>query len=194
MTEADAATDLLPLLKALADRTRLGIVGLLAQRPHSVEELALKLGRGASTISHHLSVLSGSGLVSGKVRGYYNMYSLHCEPLQEMARNFLGRGEIRAFAGSGEDAFDRKVLAAFTLPDGRIRAIPVQEKKFQVLLRHVLREFEPGVRYTEKRVNEILSRFHEDTARFRRSVVEYRYMAREGGGGKYWRIEPAGGG
>jgi hypothetical protein len=38
-------------------------------------------------------------------------------------------------------------------------------------------------------VNEILSKFSDDTARLRRWLVEYRYMAREGGGGKYWRID-----
>jgi len=58
-----------------------------------------------------------------------------------------------------------------------------------VLVRYVLREFEPGVRYTEKRVNQILSRFSKDTALLRRTLVDYGYMAREGGGGKYWRID-----
>ena len=65
----------------------------------------------------------------------------------------------------------------------------MQEKKFLVLLRHVLKAFDPGVRYPEKRVNQILANFNEDTARLRRSLVEHRFMAREGGGGKYWRID-----
>ena len=49
--------------------------------------------------------------------------------------------------------------------------------------------FEPGVRYTEKRVNQILANYNEDTARLRRALVDHRYMAREGGGGRYWRID-----
>ena len=32
-------------------------------------------------------------------------------------------------------------------------------------------------------------RFGEDTARLRRSLVDYRFMGREGGGGEYWRLE-----
>lgn len=189
MPDNDLSAESLTLLKALADRTRLGIIGLLAQRPHAVEEIARTLRKGASTISHHLSVLAEAGLVSGSVRGYYNVYSLHTDPLQTMAKNLLRRDHLRTFAPDQGDALERKVLSAFTLPDGRIRAFPVQEKKYLVLLRHVLREFEPNVRYTEKRVNEILSRFNEDTARLRRSLVEHGYMAREGGGGKYWRVE-----
>jgi hypothetical protein len=53
----------------------------------------------------------------------------------------------------------------------------------------VLPAFTHGVRYPEKRVNEILLKFSDDTARLRRGLVEYGYMAREGGGGKYWRID-----
>jgi hypothetical protein len=87
------------------------------------------------------------------------------------------------------DAFDRKVLANFTDPDGRIKAFPVQEAKYLVLLRHVAKVFEPGVLYSEKQVNEVLAGFNEDTARLRRSLVDYHFMAREGGGGAYWLLE-----
>jgi hypothetical protein len=87
------------------------------------------------------------------------------------------------------EAYDRKVLESFLGPDGRIKQFPAQRKKFDVLLRHVLNSFEPGVRYPEKQVNEILSEYNEDTAYLRRSLVEAKYMAREGGGGAYWRVD-----
>ncbi len=82
-----------------------------------------------------------------------------------------------------------KVLQTFLDADGRITAFPKQEKKFLVILRHVLEAFEPGLRYPEKQVNEMLSRFNEDTATLRRCLVDYHLMAREGGGGAYWRLE-----
>ena len=90
---------------------------------------------------------------------------------------------------SSEDAFERKVLKAFLDESGCITAFPAQEKKFLVILRHVLKAFEPGKRYPEKEVNEILSRYNEDTASLRRGLVEYKLMEREGGGGAYWRLE-----
>jgi hypothetical protein len=188
MTVTASPSDFLPLFKALADKTRLRIIGLLAQRPYAVEDIATTLKRGASTISHHLSVLADAGLVSARVEGYYNIYSLHTAPLMEMSRQLLRREETASSVRPEGDLFERKVLSTFLLPDGRIKAFPVQEKKYQVLVRYVLKEFQPGVRYPEKRVNQILLRFNEDTARLRRSLVEYRYMAREGGGGKYWRV------
>lgn len=87
------------------------------------------------------------------------------------------------------DAYDRKVLETFTDAEGRITAIPSQNKKFLVLLRYVLEAFEKGQRYSEKEVNAILERYHEDTALLRRALVDYGYMQREGGGKAYWRVD-----
>jgi hypothetical protein len=87
------------------------------------------------------------------------------------------------------DAYDRKVLATFSDANGRIKAFPVQEKKFLVILRHILEEFEIGMKYPEKRMNQILARYSADTATLRRSLVEHGFMAREGGGGTYWRVQ-----
>lgn len=87
------------------------------------------------------------------------------------------------------DAYDRKVLETFIDAEGRIKQFPAQRKKFEVLVRHVLEAFEPGVRYTEKQVNEILGRYNEDTAYLRRSLVDLKLMAREPSGSAYWRID-----
>jgi predicted transcriptional regulator len=181
--------ELLQFCKALADANRLKIVGLLAQQPYSVEQLAALLGLGASTVSHHLARLAQAGLVTARAEGYYSVYSLQTEHLQGMARRLLSNGDLPRLAEDVDlDAFDRKVLAAFTDADGRIKAFPAQEKKFLVLLRHVVQAFQPGTRYPEKQVNEILSHYHEDTATLRRSLVDHGLMAREGGGGAYWRL------
>jgi biotin operon repressor len=190
MTQAEHFEQFEQFFKVLGEPQRLRIVGLLAQSPHTVEQIAKALKLGVSTVSHHLSRLSDAGLVSAKAEGYYSVYRLNAGILREMARTLLQQAE-RPTINEAEvpDAFERKVLATFTEPDGRIKSFPVQEKKYLVLVRHVLKAFEPGVRYPEKRVNQILKNYNEDTARLRRSLVEHGYMAREGGGGKYWRTE-----
>jgi biotin operon repressor len=186
---AELHSEALRLLKALADPNRLKIVGILARSPHSVEDIARQLRISGPTVSHHLSRLAEAGLVSARAKGYYSVYSLHTEEITGLAKTFLKAENLPSLAPpEGEDPFDRKVLAAFTGSDGSIKKFPVQEKKFLVLLRYVLKEFETGVEYPEKRVNQILARYNEDTARLRRSLVEYGFMAREGGGGKYWRL------
>ena len=182
--------NLVEFFKVLGEPNRLRIVGLLAQRAYTVEQLSETLGVGASTVSHHLARLGRAGLVDSRSESYYNLYSLKTDALSGMAKEMLAQTQP-ARPASEQDLcdFDRKVLATFTTADGRIKAFPMQERKFRVLLRHVLPSFSHGVRYTEKRVNEILSKFSDDTARLRRWLVDFGYMAREGGGGKYWRVD-----
>ena len=180
---------LVAFFKALADPNRLKIVGLLAQQPYTVEQLAALLDVGSPTTSHHLRKLAKVGLVEAKAEGYYSVYSLRIDRLQEQAKLLLGEDGLGELAESVDlSAFDRKVLAAFTDDTGAVTAFPAQQKKYLVLLRYVLSAFEPGVRYPEREVNERLLRFSADTARLRRSLVEYGLMAREGGGGAYWRL------
>jgi hypothetical protein len=184
-----ATQELLDFFKALAEAQRLKIVGLLAQQPYTVEQLAALLDLGASTVSHHLGRLAKVGLVTARAEGYYNVYSLQTEALAAMAQRILSKEDLPRLAEDVDrTSFDRKVLAAFTDAGGRITAFPAQEKKFLVLVRYVLQAFEPGVRYTEKQVNKLLSRYSDDTALLRRSLIEYKFMAREGGGRAYWRI------
>jgi predicted transcriptional regulator len=190
MNPSDTNEELLDFFKALADANRLKIVGLLAQQPLTVERLAAQLGLATSTTSHHLQMLAHVGLVSARPIGHYYEYSLQTDVLQKLAKRLLSRETLPHLSEAIDvDAYDRKVLEAFTRPDGSIITFPSQEKKFLVLLRHVLKAFEPGKRYTEKQVNEILSRYHEDTASLRRGLIEYSFMDRVDGGSEYWRLE-----
>ncbi len=183
-------SELLTFFRALADQSRLKIVGLLAQNAYPVEQISAMLGLGESTVSHHLSKLSEAGLVSARAEGHYSVYSLEPDAVSRMARRLLRTERLTELATDVDaDGFDRKVLASFTGPDGRFTSFPAQEKKYLVLLRHVLRDFKPGVRYSEREVNGILRRYSDDTARLRRSLVEFGFMDREGGGRDYWRKE-----
>ena len=182
--------ELLGFFKALADSNRLKIVGLLAQDEYTVEQMAEMLNLSSSTVSHHLAKLSAAGLVSARSESYYNIYRLETGVLDDMSQKLLSREMMPAVAANVDiDAYDRKVLNTFCDEEGHIIGMPAQRKKFEVLLRHVAKAFEPGKRYTEKQVKEILSDYWFDTATFRRGLVEYKIMAREGGGGEYWLIE-----
>ncbi|MBB6097298.1 hypothetical protein HNR42_000712 [Deinobacterium chartae] len=178
---------LLEVLKALADPGRLRIIGLLAHGPSSVEGLAAELELSLSTTSHHLSRLSGAGLVEARARGHYSMYSLVPGPLEDAARRLLDPGSLaHVRRESDQDLFERKVLERFTDAAGRITAFPRPRRKFLVLLRHVQKAFEPGRRYSEREVNDTLLRFNDDTATLRRGLIEHGLMLRAGGGGDYW--------
>lgn len=190
MEEQNVTSELLNFFKALADENRLKIIGLLSQEAHTVEQIAALLNIGVSTTSHHLARLSKAGLVEARTDGHYYFYSLRVDVLREMSQRLLKDEALPGLSAEVDlDAYDRKVLKTFTDEEGRITAFPAQEKKYLVLLRYVLQAFEPGKRYTEKQVNEILSRYNEDTAELRRSLVVYRMMDRQGGGGEYWRLD-----
>jgi hypothetical protein len=179
--------ELVGFFKALADANRLKIVGLLAQRGYSVEELAALLNLKASTVSHHLSKLAQAGLVTARAEGYYSIYTLDRAVLEATARSLFSNEQISAASQDVDlDAYNRKVLADFSLPDGRISQIPSQRRKLEVILQHVVKSFKPGTRYSEKQVNEILAHFHADTATLRRELVGYGLMQRDKGGREYW--------
>lgn len=180
--------ELVAFFKALADANRLKIVGLLAHQPYSVEQLAVILHLRPSTVSHHLSKLSEVGLVSARADSYYNVYQLEEETLQKTRLLFSQQDLAAVIEDVDLDAYDRQVVEDYSLPNGRLKTIPAQRKKLEAILRYVVEAFDQDVQYSEKQVNEILSRFHEDTATLRRELVGYGLMQREGNGGEYWRL------
>lgn len=186
----EQVAELLEFFKALADANRLKIVGLLAQDEYTVEQMAEILNLRPSTVSHHLTRLTKAGLVSARSESYYNIYHLETKTLEALSQRLLARETFPAVTAEVDmDAYDRKVINTFCEPDGRIRQFPAQRKKFEAILSYVIQAFEPGVRYTEKQVNEILKNYSDDTATLRRGFIDYKMMQREAGGSEYWLTE-----
>ena len=69
---------------ALADRTRLTIVDMLAQRGElSASEISSVFSSSASAVSQHLKVLREAGLVRVEKRAQQRIYKLDTEALSE---------------------------------------------------------------------------------------------------------------
>jgi biotin operon repressor len=182
--------ELVTFFKALADANRLKIVGLLAEKSYSVEELAALLNLKPSTVSHHLARLVKVGLVSARAEGYYSVYQLDKSALEAMSKQLFSTEQITTVPADVDlHAYDNKVVADFTRRDGSLKTIPAQRKKLDAALRYVVQAFDVGKRYNEKKVNEILGGYHEDTATLRRELVGAGLMARESDGSAYWRVE-----
>ena len=181
--EALIAQELLDFFKALNDPERLKIIGLLALEPHTSGQVATRLGikhgraaRQIDTLQHYQLVMQESGT-----------YQLDAQSLLERSRSLLSglRPQVSPDDFEG-DAYDRKVLSDYMQPDGRLKAIPMQEKKIMAVLRHVVQSFEPGVHYTEKEANGVLMRYHHDTAFLRRYLVDNGFLERSRDGRDYW--------
>ena len=68
----------------------------------------------------------------------------------------------------------------------RLIKIPGSRKKRDVILEWLIQDFQPGVRYPEKELNEIIQRHHPDTATLRREFIATKRMQRRNG--VYWRV------
>ena len=66
--------ELLQVLKALGDETRLKLVKLLLEHDYCVSAIAKKLCLSEPSVSQHLKVLRHAGLIKGDKRGYYTHY------------------------------------------------------------------------------------------------------------------------
>ena len=79
---------------------------------------------------------------------------------------------------------DARILRRY-LRGGRLTQIPSQLSRRRVVLDRLSQEFDVGSRYSERQVNAILRRFHEDVASLRRFLVDEGFLDRAAG--EYWR-------
>jgi hypothetical protein len=68
---------------------------------------------------------------------------------------------------------------------GRVQTMPAKRSRRLMLLGEIAQVFEPGIRYPETVVNDLLSIIHPDCAMMRRYLVDEQLMDRAAG--EYWR-------
>lgn len=176
--------EMLDFLKAMSDADRLRIIGLLTQRRASRADIVEKLNLPLRDVVDHLAFLEFVGVLTQKE----DMYELNDGKLATLARdNFEKERPVYVPAPELDDK-SKKILKAYLNADGSIRQVPNQPAKLQVILNYLAQAFTPDTNYTEKEVNQILRRFHEDTAALRRYLVDSEIMARESDGSRYWRV------
>ncbi len=179
--EQEQIAEALPFLKALADESRLRIVGLLAAGERSVRDLAALLKLKEPTVSHHLAILKELGIVRLRPDGNTHWYRLNDDALRALNRTLFSARKL-ARLGDRPDRrnWDERVLDNF-LEGERLTGIPVSRKRRSVILRWLASRFEPGARYSEAEVNRIIKRYHSDCATLRREMIGYRMLHRERG-------------
>lgn len=196
MSEQPGGIDghLLQTAKVLASVPRLRLVGLLAGRPHTAEQLAASSGLDRQTIDRHLKRLLDAGLVSETAVGADRTWRLRPEAIAELGRGLAAlepavvRGVEIGPDGRPVPAETARVLRAFVV-DGRLTEIPAQPKKREVILDFLLEACFPEDRdYPEKEVNQRLALWHPDAASLRRYLVDSGRMTRQAG--VYRRARP----
>ncbi len=166
--------------KALGHPSRVLIVNLCQQKSRHTEELASILSITPATVSHHLKQLEAAGILEGVKDGYYQNYNVKKSVLEQTLAALVSLQEVQLEANSETDGFRLKVLNTF-LKRGRLRAIPAQRKKRDIVLEKILESFEFDHAYPEREVNLILSEFHEDFFTLRRELIAAGLMTRAKG-------------
>lgn len=172
-------------LRALANPSRLRILGMLAAGEYSLRDLADLLELREPTVARHLAILAAVDLVQRAPYDTGDLYTLDQSTLEHLSRGH----RAPALAPppdeeNADDAYARKVLRSF-LDGERLRKIPDQRKKRQVILRWLAERLAPARLYPEAELNVILSAHHDDTATLRRELVAEGLLRRAND--TYWR-------
>ncbi|MDQ7834138.1 MAG: metalloregulator ArsR/SmtB family transcription factor [Humidesulfovibrio sp.] len=108
-------TDLLRIHKALADETRLRLVGILRRHELNVGELVAVMGMGQPRISRHLKILDEAGLVDCRREGLWAFYrAASSDPgrtLLDTSAEFMDTPEFVTDAARADAAVRERVQA-----------------------------------------------------------------------------------
>jgi len=170
----------LEILKLLADQTRLDILNVLLREDSYVERIACDLSLTPATICYHLKKMESAQIVRCSRSQFYMIYSLNREIFDRPLLDFV-KNEVSVV--SSDEKYRKEVLANF-FRYGRLTHLPSQRKKREIVLEEIAGIFEADRKYTEREVNELLHRFHEDHCTIRREMVACGILARENG--IYW--------
>ena len=114
---------LLAFFKALANESRLKLVGLLAQREYSVEEMAALLKRKEPTVSHHLVKLKQLKLVEMRQDKNTPFYKLNQAALQSISKAMFTPEQMAGLTADVDaDGWETKILRSY-FEDGRLREL-----------------------------------------------------------------------
>jgi ArsR family transcriptional regulator, arsenate/arsenite/antimonite-responsive transcriptional repressor len=81
--------DLVRILKALSDETRLRVLNMLFVRECCVCEIIQVLGISQPRVSHHLSALYNAGLLKMRRQGLFALYSIDWEEMEEYSADLI---------------------------------------------------------------------------------------------------------
>ena len=170
--------DALDALGLLADERRLRVAAVLVLHPATTDDVAARAGVPRRAALNALTKLEAGGLVTRDgVEWRFDV-----AVLRRLVRDARPREQPDDVGDVDRET--AAVLRTF-LRGGRLTQIPVQRSKRLVLLDHICRVFDVGVRYPEREVNAYLRAFHPDVAALRRYLVEEGFLTRERN--IYWR-------
>ena len=162
----------------LADEDRLRVFAALSLGARTIGEVSERSGVDPRPAVKALKRLVSGGVVARAG----NDYALRRDVIAAQARRTAKT--VEQYEEEGLPPRQAAVLRAF-LVEGRLASIPSTRSKRLVVLDHIAKVFEIGVRYPEREVDTLVRAFHDDYAALRRYLVDEGFLSREAG--TYWR-------
>ena len=69
-------------------------------------------------------------------------------------------------------------ISQFFRADGTLTHIPARLEKKLAVLHHIAKDLSSDAKYSEKELNQIIAKYHPDTAAIRRHMVEFKILDR----------------
>lgn len=171
-------SDCIKIMKCIADKSRLLIINNLMEGPMYVELLSQRLNLAPSTISFHLKKLEEVKIVHSVKEQYYVVYYLNKDILSITLNDLINMKESEMdVQAEREKEYRSNVINAF-FEYGKLRSIPVQQKKRKIVLEKIAKNFELNKEYSEREVNIIIADFNDDFCTIRREMVGFNILQR----------------
>ncbi len=169
------------LLRVLADKRIVKLLGLLCDEALPLHTLARAANLTEAETMCHIWFLKSMGLLEETFAEDGFRWRYQPKPVFAALAALKQDAKPVGAGGGGEwTAEEAKVLGDFFV-NNRLKTIPAQRKKREVILRYLAMQFEFGRTYTEQEVSFRLLDFHEDYATLRREMVDTKLMRRENG-------------
>lgn len=171
--------DNIKIFKCLSDKSRLLIINNLKEEPMYVELLSERLRLSASTISFHLKKLEEVKLVNSVKEQYYVVYHLNEDILSLSLNDLINVAKSeKDIQSEREDKYKQSVVESF-FEYGKLKSIPIQQKKRKIVLEKIAKSFEVGRSYTEREVNILIADFNDDFCTIRREMIGFNILERQ---------------
>jgi hypothetical protein len=132
-----------------------------------------------TAVARHLRALQTAGLVSKHQAAFTETFSFTQSGLDSL-HNIVEGNVV-------PETLEERVMREYILND-RLRAIPLKEEERLVILRWMANKFEPGRRYTETEVTELVQQYFDKPLTLRRILADNRFLMHTGR--QYWRPLP----
>lgn len=167
------------LLRVFADPSKLKLLAAVCDEPLPLHTLARVAGMSETKAMRQIGSLKEAGLVSETFAGDGFRWQYQPKALFEALATLKQDAKP---TGLSEEwtAEEAKVLGDFFVND-RLKTIPAQRKKKDIVVRYLAGQFELGRTYTEQEINFKLLDYHEDYATLRREMIDTKLMRRESG-------------